>query len=110
VEIADVIGEAIGAAWRCPGSAHADEVGRETAAVPGGERDDVAPEKGRGRVAVQEDDGIASADIDIAHLGVEYAHAPARMRVELRKLGDGHGMLPCESALRDVTSAPARSA
>ena len=51
---------------------HADQIGRDAAAKLLQVRDDVAPEVGRGRVSVQEDDGVPPAHLDIGHLVVEH--------------------------------------
>ena len=45
---------------------------------------DVAPEIGRGRIAVQEDDRVALPHVHVADLGVEHAHPPARMWIARR--------------------------
>src|SRR5439155_17338728 len=49
------------------GPAHADEIGRDAAAETGQVRDDVAPQIRRGRVTVEEDNGITATLIDIGH-------------------------------------------
>ena len=48
--------------------AHAYEVRRDTAAQSFQVRNNIAPEVGRGRVAVQKDDGIAVSYLCIRHL------------------------------------------
>jgi hypothetical protein len=49
------------------GSAHADEVGRDTPAVAGDRTEDVAPQVGRGRVAMQEHDRRAGPGLPVGH-------------------------------------------
>ena len=53
------------------GVAHADQVGRDAAALVCEVRHHVAPEVRRGRVAVQEDDRRPRSHLDVGHLGVE---------------------------------------
>ena len=53
--------------------AHPDQVGGDAPAEVLHVRDDVAPEVGRRRVAVQEEDRVALADVDVGHLGVLHA-------------------------------------
>ena len=77
VEVARVIDEAIGAVGGAARIAHPDEVGRETSAEPGEVRNDVAPEVGGGRVAVEEDDRVAAADVHIGHLYARDVDVPA---------------------------------
>ena len=71
VEIAGMIDEAVGVGGRLARLPHADQVGRKTPSDVADVRNDVPPEVRGRRIAVQEDDGIAFAYIDIAHLGVE---------------------------------------
>ena len=72
-----VRGEGVGAALRVgelAGLAHADQVRRDAAAQVLHVRDDVAPQVGRRRVAVQEDDRITFADVDVGHLRPAHGH------------------------------------
>ena len=71
VEVAGVVDEVITAARVAPGSAHADQVRRQATGLLGQRWDDVAPEVGRSRVAMQEDQGWAAAFIDVGHLRIE---------------------------------------
>src|SRR5262249_60827173 len=71
VEIARVVDEPISSTGRLAGVAHPDQVGGEAAVTARDVGDDVAPEIGRRRVAVQEDDRIPGACVDVGHLGVE---------------------------------------
>lgn len=53
-------------------------------------RNDIAPQIGPRGVAVQEDDGLACADVHVAHVGVEDGNSLAWMRVAiLRKIVGG---------------------
>jgi hypothetical protein len=70
IEILPVLDESIAsrpAAVELLGVAHADQVGRDAPAAGGEVRDHVPPEVGRRRVAVQEDDRVALADLDVGH-------------------------------------------
>src|SRR5579862_3749928 len=63
------VGVGIGAAtWQLRRITHANEVRSDTASKAFQRGDDVAPEVGRGRVAMQEDNGVASAHLYIGHL------------------------------------------
>jgi len=66
--------------------AHADEVRRHAAGERLDVRDDVAPEVGRRRVAVQEEHVLALANVDVVHLRTEHLG-------ELRLEGKGGGDL-----------------
>jgi len=90
IEVAAVIDEAVGAVGRVAGIAHADEIGGETASERQEIRNDVAPEIGRRRVAMEEDDRISLADIDIHHVGVEHRYALSVGDVFGRDGGLGH--------------------
>jgi hypothetical protein len=81
VEIAGVIGEAIGVRRRFARLAHADQVGRETASVAADIRNDVAPQIGRRGITVQEDDRVAFAGVHVTHFTIDYGDAPSRVRV-----------------------------
>jgi hypothetical protein len=94
VEVTDVIDEAIAAAGRLARAPHADEVGSQTASGVGQLRDDVAPEIGRRRVAVQEHDGIAGPDVDVGHVGVEDVQPPPLEPICRREPGRRHGPPP----------------
>ena len=85
-----MIHEPVGARGRFAGLAHAHEIGREAPTVLGKVWNDVAPEIGRGRIPVQEDDGIASTDIDVAHLGIEDVCASAKAGIDAGRFGHGH--------------------
>ena len=62
------------------GVAHADEVGGDAAPERRHVGHDVAPEVRRGRVAVQEDDGVAPARLDVGHALAEHLDGPLRRR------------------------------
>jgi hypothetical protein len=66
-----MIDEAVAAIWGDPGIAHANVVRRE--AAPQGQQmgDDIAPEVGWGGVAVQKNDWIALAGVDIGDVGIK---------------------------------------
>ena len=72
VKIADVVLEAIGDV-RLARLAEADQVRREAMREVGDERNDVAPDVGRGRIAMQEDGdgGFAAAGFPIRHVRIE---------------------------------------
>src|SRR5262249_42410129 len=108
IEIARVIDEAIRARWRLPGVAHADQVGCQTAMIPGHVRNDVAPEIRGRRVAVEEHDGIAAARVDVRHLRIEDPGASARMRIGGGDSCVDHGRLNGNRA-RGSTASFARS-
>ena len=86
VEIARVVHEPVGARGRAARVAHADQIGSQAAAERLDVRDHVAPEIGRGRVAVEEHHRIARAHVHVGHLGVERLHPATRMRI-----GGGNG-------------------
>src|SRR5262249_59490648 len=77
VQIQGVIDEPIRAAGCSPRFAHADEVRGQAPPVWLEGRDNVAPEVGRGGVAVQEHDRWSVAGLDEGHRGVEKAGAAA---------------------------------
>jgi hypothetical protein len=52
--------------------------------------DDVAPQVGRGRVSVQENDRVPVADIDLTHLRVEHGDTPSGMRIGWIELSIRH--------------------
>ena len=76
-----MVDEPVGAAGGPLRLAHPHEVGSQAPGVRLDVGNHVAPEIGRGRIAMQEDDGIARARVDIRQLGIEDRHAPARMLV-----------------------------
>jgi hypothetical protein len=59
--------------------------------MPGEERNDIAPEIGGGRIAVQKNDRIAVADLDIAYLGIENLGTFPGVSIDARKRRFGHG-------------------
>src|SRR5262249_33094571 len=72
VKIARMIHEPVCVCRRLSRLTHPDQIGRETAAEFGYIGDDVAPEIGGGRIAVQEHDRLADANIDVAEFRVEH--------------------------------------
>src|SRR5439155_15009829 len=86
VEVARMIGEAIRARRRLAGVAHADEVGGQASALRLHVANDVAPEVGGGRVAVEEHHRIAPARVHVGHLGVQDTGSAARVGI---RGGDG---------------------
>jgi hypothetical protein len=108
VEITGVVDEAVGPARRRRRSPHADQIRRETAADIADRRDDIAPEIGGGRVAVQKDNRTArSPGVDVAHLAIADPDASPRKRIDgadRRIVGEnGHVALPeltCATAWR----------
>jgi len=99
IEVADMVEEAVVLRGELGGLAHAHEIGRQAPAAPGGEGQDVPPEIGRCRIAVQKDDRIALPDLDEAHLGIEHRDAPARMRIYGTDLACTHDsrLFPCQT-------------
>src|SRR5579872_3528083 len=102
IEMLRVIDEAILARRGFSRVAHADKIRRETSRAIAEMRNDVAPQIRRGRIAVQEDDRIAGAYVDIRHLGAEHRGAFARMRI-LR----GNRSFTHESAPRSLSNTVA---
>ena len=84
------------------GVAHADEVEGDAARQRCHARHDVAPEIGRGRVAVQEDDGVAPARLDVGHALAEHLDRPLRRRVW------SHGQIVAAGGGRPKTVVPPR--
>ena len=80
-----MVDEAVGAARRPPRLAHTDQIGSKTATEHVDMRDDVAPEVGRRGIAVQEDDRLARARVDVGDLRVEDPDALAGMRIRDRE-------------------------
>src|SRR5262249_17546957 len=81
VKIARMIHEPVCVCRRLSRLTHPDQIGRETAAEFGYIGDDVAPEIGGGRIAMQEHDRLADANIDVTEFRVEDTHTPPRMRI-----------------------------
>jgi hypothetical protein len=78
-EIAPVLDQGVrirSAAGQLLGVAHADQVGRDAPAARLEVRHDVAPQIGRGRVAVQEDDRVAPPGLDVGHRPVQHGAEP----------------------------------
>ena len=74
VEVTAVLDEAIRAGatvGQLVGVAHADQVGGDAAAEWLQVRQDVAPEVGRGGIAVQQHDGVALSHLHVRHLAAE---------------------------------------
>ena len=90
VEPLGVVDEAVGAGGRGAGLPHADQVGREAARDVGAVGHDVAPEVGGGGVAVEEDDWVARALVDVGHRGFADGQALAGEVVLGGDVG-GHG-------------------
>jgi hypothetical protein len=70
VEVAAVLDDGVGARAarrQLVRVAHPDQVGGDQAAESLEVREDVAPQVRGGGVAVQEDDGVALADVDVGH-------------------------------------------
>src|SRR5262245_14729390 len=81
-----MVGEAVRLTWQFPGAAHPDEIGSEASAQISEERNDVPPHVRRCGIAVEKDDGIAVAHVDITDMGVEHIDLLTWMRVEARRL------------------------
>jgi hypothetical protein len=60
IQVAAVVDEAVALVWSRIGVAHPDQVGRDAAAERLQVRDDVAPQVGLGRVAVQDASAVRS--------------------------------------------------
>jgi hypothetical protein len=69
-------------------AAHAHEVGRQAASAALHVRDDVAPQVRR-RVAVQEDDRVADADLDVGHLAVQHRKPAPLVRCNFHNIFQG---------------------
>ncbi len=71
IQVAAVLDEGVGvraAVGQLLRIAHADEIRRDTAAQSFQVRNDIAPEVGRGGIAMQEDNRIAASYLDVRHL------------------------------------------
>lgn len=68
IEITGMIDKTISLCRGFSGLPHADEVGRKAASVATQIRNDVAPEIGRSRVAVEKYNRLATSYIDVAYL------------------------------------------
>src|SRR5215472_6440973 len=90
VEIARVVHKPIGLRWRFTGLAHPHQVRSQAAAKLAEMRDDVPPKIGRCGIAVQEDDRVSLAGIDITHLGVEHRDAPSWVSIGWVKFSRRH--------------------
>ena len=73
LEVLRMVEESVGDV-RLVGSAHADEVGRDGTSHRGDVGDDVAPQIGRGRIAMQKQNGIPLALVDVVHLRAMNLH------------------------------------
>jgi hypothetical protein len=92
IEIGNVVLGIIGIVRRCARMPMGDEVGRNDSAHAFHMGHDIAPKKGRCRVAVEKDEGVAFADIDIGHLRVANRDGAAERRVSVDKVVAGSGV------------------
>jgi hypothetical protein len=67
IEVLSMVQEIIAAVGQFFTAAHAHEIGRKAAALFRHMGNDVSPEIRRGRVTMEEDDGIPCAFVDIGH-------------------------------------------
>src|SRR4028118_2070630 len=91
-----MVHEAVGAVGGCTCVAHPAPVRRQAATQPFDVRDDVAPEVGRGGVAVKEDDRLARAGVYVGDLGLEQGDSVTLVRVGGRN-GFAHAVASCRS-------------
>src|SRR5262249_26999368 len=71
VHVSSLVDEAVGLGGRFARPAHTYEIRRQTPGIWAHMRDDVTPLVGPGGIAVQKDDWIAAANVDVTDLGVE---------------------------------------
>lgn len=76
-----MVQETVGVSRRVPGLPHPRQIRRKAAPVLLHVGNDVAPQIGRTRISVQEDDRVTVPFIHIAYLGVEDGRSLARMRI-----------------------------
>src|SRR5262249_39154572 len=101
IQITHLIHKAIGLGWRFAGPAHSDEIWRHASSMGAEIRNNVSPLVRPGWISVQEDHRLAFTRIDIADLGIQCLHAPAREMVGtigLRFCDDGLSVCSLDQA------------
>src|SRR5262249_12989689 len=81
VEVTRMIHKPVSLRRRFSGPAHPDQIGGKAPCLVADMRDDVAPQIGIGRVAMEEDNWVAGPRVDEAHLCVANVDALSWMRV-----------------------------
>ena len=92
IEIGNIVLEMIGIVRRCARMSMGDEVGRNDPAHAFQMGHDIAEKKGRCRVAVEKDEGVAFAAFDIGYLRVANRDGAAERRVSVDRVVAGSGV------------------